>query len=280
MLRVLQEREFTPVGATAPIACDVRLVAATNRNLEQMIKMGAFREDLFYRICQVKVIIPPLRDRPEDIPVLAERFMGEAAKGRELKIHPSLMRQLMRYPWAGNVRELMSLMQVACAMVEGDVLGPEALPETSAFARYFIEPKAQVPGDMAAEKSFAPPAQVVSSTPIDERNIYDPERSWRAYEHLIIAKAFRVYGGNATATAAGLGLSLATLYKRIKEWHLKDTTQSIYREKFSYAEGTTLETYAVRIFKAALQHFDARPMQAIAALEVSQGYFYKMVKKK
>ena len=123
LLRVLQEREFTPVGGTKTKKVDIRLIAATNKDLEKMIKEETFREDLYYRLNIVPVYLPPLKDRQEDIPLLSVHFlkkyaeeMGKAVKG----FTPEAMEKLMKYPWPGNVRELENVIERTIVMIEND----------------------------------------------------------------------------------------------------------------------------------------------------------------
>ncbi|HXG13441.1 MAG TPA: sigma-54 dependent transcriptional regulator [Gemmataceae bacterium] len=130
LLRVLQERRFERVGGTQSIEVDVRVIAATNRNLQQMVKEGKFREDLYYRLNVVKIDLPPLRDRPEDIPLLATHFAQKYARpgSGPKQIAPEAMEVLLRYRWPGNVRELENAIERACITAQDDVIRPENLP--------------------------------------------------------------------------------------------------------------------------------------------------------
>jgi len=130
LLRVLQEREFTPVGGTKAKKVDIRLIAATNKDLEKMIKEETFREDLYYRLNIVPIYLPALRERPEDIPLLAVHFlkkyaeeMGKAIKG----FTPEAMEKLMRYPWPGNVRELENVIERTVVMIDDEMVRVEHL---------------------------------------------------------------------------------------------------------------------------------------------------------
>ncbi len=130
LLRVLQEREFTPVGGTKAKKVDIRLIAATNKDLEKMIKEETFREDLYYRLNIVPIYLPGLRERPEDIPLLAVHFlkkyaeeMGKAIKG----FTPEAMEKLMRYPWPGNVRELENVIERTVVMIDDEMVRVEHL---------------------------------------------------------------------------------------------------------------------------------------------------------
>jgi DNA-binding NtrC family response regulator len=130
LLRVLQERKFERVGGTQSIDVDVRIIAATNRSLKMMVKQGKFREDLYYRLNVVKVDLPPLRDRSEDIPLLATHFAQKyAASGEQPKhVSPAAMELLLNYPWPGNIRELENVMERACVTCHGAIIEPGNLP--------------------------------------------------------------------------------------------------------------------------------------------------------
>jgi Nif-specific regulatory protein len=133
LLRVLQERTFERVGGTQPLAADIRLIAATNRDLQQAIAAGTFRADLFYRLNVIALTLPPLRERREDIPLLAAHFAalhGRAVRGRPLGIAPAARTLLLRYDWPGNIRELSNAIERAVVLGQDDVLQPDDLPET------------------------------------------------------------------------------------------------------------------------------------------------------
>jgi two-component system, NtrC family, response regulator HydG len=133
LLRVLQERTFERVGGNEPITVDVRLIAATNRDLAAEARRGAFREDLYHRLNVVALRVPPLRDRVEDIPALARYFLeraGVRCHRRVSDITPEAERCLVSYPWPGNVRELENAIERAVVLGQSDMLLPEDLPET------------------------------------------------------------------------------------------------------------------------------------------------------
>jgi DNA-binding NtrC family response regulator len=132
LLRVLQQREFERVGGTRPIRVDIRIIAATNRNLQDEVDRGTFREDLFYRLNVVTVGLPPLRDRKEDIPQLAAWFVTRYAEsaGRHIRgISPEAMCELTAYDWPGNVRELENVMARAAVLGSEDEVLPNDLPD-------------------------------------------------------------------------------------------------------------------------------------------------------
>ena len=132
LLRVIQEREFMRLGGTENIKVDVRILAATNSDLKQMVQANKFREDLYYRLNVIRVNLPPLRERKEDIPLLADHFLAKycSENGREgMKFSPEAMKLLMDHDWPGNVRELENAVERAVVLAAGPLIGPDALPE-------------------------------------------------------------------------------------------------------------------------------------------------------
>jgi two-component system response regulator GlrR len=128
LLRVLQERQFYPLGKEKPIEVDVRLIVATNKNLEEEVQKGSFREDLFYRIHVIPIFLPPLRERKEDIPLLIEHFLKKfrlQMKKEVKRLSPQAMQRLMLYDWPGNVRELENVIEYAVAMTQEDVINED-----------------------------------------------------------------------------------------------------------------------------------------------------------
>ena len=131
LLRVIQEREFTPVGGTKLKKVDVRILAATNKDLQEKIKEGTFREDLFYRLNIVPIHLPPLRERPEDIPLLAQHFLEKYCRELSKKpkaLSPAAVELLVRHPWPGNVRELENTMERVAVMTDEEVILPKHFP--------------------------------------------------------------------------------------------------------------------------------------------------------
>ncbi len=131
LLRVLEEREFMRVGGTHPISVDVRVIAATNQPLREAVEAGHFRSDLFYRLNVLRIYLPPLRERPEDISVLVRRFIQELSKAHDRPFHgisPEVMQLLMRNPWPGNVRELRNLIESMVVLSPGHEITPNDLP--------------------------------------------------------------------------------------------------------------------------------------------------------
>ncbi|MDL1964537.1 MAG: sigma-54 dependent transcriptional regulator [Deltaproteobacteria bacterium] len=143
LLRVLQEREFHPLGSEKPIKIDVKIIAATNKNLEDEVKNGNFREDLFYRIHVIPIYIPPLRERKEDIPLLVDHFMKKFAgnMNKEIKgISTPALQKLLFYEWPGNVRELENSIEYAVAMTPMDIIGENVILQTKTIEQGELKP--------------------------------------------------------------------------------------------------------------------------------------------
>jgi Nif-specific regulatory protein len=266
LLRFLQEKEFRRVGETQVRRADVRIVAATHQDLQAKIREGKFREDLFFRLCEIQLTVPPLRERKEDIPLLVDRFLEDCREEmkiqKKFRIERELLRRMIDYPWPGNVRELENLVRVAAALAENSVLSLKSLPAQSPLIK----------GGKRGEESVA-----TSSVMIDGRNLYRPGWSWADYEKIFISHAYRHHQYRAIPTAQAVGLTPPTLYKKIREWKLEDPENPVFDEPFQYSTEIGLEEFRAKTFKAALEHHK-RPYAALRALGVSQGYFYKIIK--
>ncbi len=129
LLRVLQEMEFSPVGSSQIIKVDVRIIAATNQDLRQLVEEKKFREDLYYRLNVIPLILPPLRQRKEDIPYLVDFFMKRFASGRSLKLAPAALKALQNYSWPGNVRELENMIERLVTLAPGEIIELDELPD-------------------------------------------------------------------------------------------------------------------------------------------------------
>jgi two-component system response regulator HydG len=189
LLRFLQDHRLQRVGGSIDVVVDARVIAATNRDLEREVADGRFRDDLFFRLNVVTVTVPPLRERPEDVPLLVEHFLKlfapEGAKPK--RISPRAMRLLMGHPWPGNVRELENAVQRAVVLSRGETIFPEHLPPRVREAQ---------PGGPAAGAG----------------------RTMREIERDVIVKTLKETGGNRTKTAVILAISRRTLQNKIKEY--------------------------------------------------------------
>ena len=223
LLRVLQEGEFTTVGGRTPIKANVRIVAATHRDLRQAIRAGVFREDLFYRLNVVPIRLPPLRERAEDIPLLARHFLDRArAAGLPAKsLDSNAVERLRAHPWPGNARELENLMRRLAALYPQEVIGEDAVAAELAEA----EPS---PGTTSAPSTPETLEQAVERhlttfmsaqrDGLPVRDLY--ERVLAEVERPLLRLALANTRGNQIKAAAMLGLNRNTLRKKIRELEL------------------------------------------------------------
>jgi DNA-binding NtrC family response regulator len=189
LLRVIQDKLIRPVGSEKSIHVDVRIICATNKDLERKIREGSFREDLYYRINVIHIHLPPLRKRKEDIPLLANYFLEKYSRLKEKKvksISPKAMELLLSYDWPGNIRELENVIERAIVLEEGKLITPGDLPS-------HIQKKRR--------------------SPVKIKTLYEVEK-----EHII--KALEENEGNKTKTAISLGIPRRTLYEKIKKYNI------------------------------------------------------------
>jgi two-component system response regulator HydG len=193
LLRVLQQREIIPVGGTETIPVDARLVAATNRDLEDEVKRGGFRGDLYYRLNVITVHLPPLRDRRDDIPLLADAFLRRSAgaRGGEPKtLAPATLDAMMAYDWPGNVRELENALERAVILSAADSIAPSALPERVSARR--AEP-------LVSDRAPATP-------------------TLEAIERAYVTWVLQNESGNKSRAAEVLGIDPSTLYRKLARY--------------------------------------------------------------
>jgi len=194
LLRALQDGEVRPVGATQSATVDARVLAATNRDLEQMMRQGGFREDLYYRLNVIALTLPPLRERREDIPVLAEHFLTRfaARQGRTLRLGADALDRLLAYAWHGNIRELENAMERAAILSRGDTVGADDLPPHIA-ARLDLGAPPPLPRQMS---------------------LADAER-------VCIIQTLERCGWNHSRAADALGIGRTTLWRKRKEYGIE-----------------------------------------------------------
>jgi DNA-binding NtrC family response regulator len=218
LLRVLENGRVTRVGSTKEIPVDVRVVAATNCNLDEMVKRGAFRRDLLFRLNAIDVRLPALRARRSDIRPLVDRFLARAneANDRQVRaVRPDAMALLEGYSWPGNVRELRNVIDRAVVIAEGDEIIDQDLPDVVRNARSGGWPA--VPAPLGP-----PPALQGPPTPRVVRHVSDVKELQLEEERGMIRAALRETNGNQKAAAARIGMSLRTLSRRIAALGLKD----------------------------------------------------------
>ena len=204
VLRALQEQRIEPVGGAGSVEVDVRVVAATNKNLEEEIRQGRFRDDLFFRLNVIPFQVPPLRERREDIPLLARYFVDvlSAEHGRRPRtIAPEALAALSRLPWPGNVRELRNIIERLVIMAPGDTIERRHLPSTLLDSLPADEPAAEaLPGDAAGGSRL--------------------HEAREAFERSYILAKYRECGGNMSRTAEALGVERSNLYRKMKGYGL------------------------------------------------------------
>ena len=199
LLRVLQERSFERIGGSKSIQVDVRVIAATNRSLQKLVEEGKFREDLFYRLNVIKILLPPLRERPEDIPLLATHFTMKFTRANEppKKIPPDVMEVLLNYSWPGNIRELENAIERACVTSRGAMIELQNLPPD------LVNPPASKP-----------------LVDLDKPLALLVKENLAQIEEQYIRKALQKTQGHIGRCARICGLSRRTITTKIAEYHL------------------------------------------------------------
>ncbi|MEA4917179.1 sigma-54 dependent transcriptional regulator [Proteiniphilum sp.] len=194
ILRALEAGEFIKIGETKPTKVDIRIIAATNRDLQQEIREGNFREDLYYRISVFQIQLSPLRERREDIPLFIDYFLSKSSGGREISVSDQALKALVDYSWPGNIRELRNVIERSVILMDSDMLQLEDLP-------------------------FEIQQYTSSSSPTP---LSTPGFSIASVEKSHIQKVLRHVGGNKAEAARLLGIGIATLYRKIEEYKLKE----------------------------------------------------------
>jgi DNA-binding NtrC family response regulator len=203
LLRFLQEKTFTPVGQDTPVKVDVRVVAATNVDLQEKVKTGGFREDLYYRLKVVEITIPPLRRRLSSLPALARYFISYFSKKHNLPVYSlsdQAMKALHTYSWPGNVRQFRHIIERGCVMCGGTTIQLEHLPDEF--------------HSNATESSLSRDTQIPADTGLQ---YYTPTLSSTS-ELDMLKQALAQTGGNKAKAARILGIDRSTLYRKLKRY--------------------------------------------------------------
>ncbi len=195
ILRALQERQVDRVGGNRPIDLDVRVIAATNKDIERAVKEGGFREDLYYRLSVVTLHTPPLRERRDDIPLLIDHFLKKYNPGAEPRFDAGALSAMKAYGWPGNVRELENVIERACVLKRGDVMTLADLPEKLKKEKTAVE-------------------NIILNLPDDGISLEDLEKS-------LIVKALERHRGNQTRAAEYLGITRPTLIYRMEKYGIR-----------------------------------------------------------
>jgi len=231
LLRVLQERTFRPVGSETNVAVDVRIVAATNRNLAAQVQAGQFREDLFYRLNVITLDLPPLRERREDIPLLIRHFLRQFSTlhGRRIcRFSVGAGRLLLQHPYPGNIRELENVVEHAVALCDGDTATEEHLPPTltgEVIGRPHPTLPRLDPTRIAVPNGEARPAATWAAAEAEAPVASDPvdlEADLAAYEKAILLRALDQAGGVKKRAAELLGINYRSLRHRLQKYGLSD----------------------------------------------------------
>jgi len=217
LLRVVEERRVTPVGGLRSRSIDVRFIAATNRDLEEEIVRGRFRQDLFFRLSAVTLVVPPLRERTEEIASLAEKFASLAAKGPTPAMTDEAMQALLRYGWPGNIRELRNVVERAVLLSDGNEIDVRHLPLERMRATRSSLPPEPVSGAAAIIHAPANASDDVDLSKTLPTSLHDDVR---ALERQRILDALERCAGNQTKAARLLGISRGTLVARITEYEI------------------------------------------------------------
>lgn len=215
LLRVLQERKFTPIGANRELRCDVRIIAATNRDLDQMVARGSFRQDLFYRLNVMPIQLPPLRDRVEEIPVLVEHFIekynqlhGRAGDDREIRgIRENALNALRNYVWPGNIRELENVIERAFVVENTRYITLASIPET-------LWPKVERAASALSHDFVGHSGEPAG----DSLNVIDFHNQKEQFERDFITNALRRFGGRINQTVAHAGIPKNTLLRKMRKY--------------------------------------------------------------
>jgi DNA-binding NtrC family response regulator len=197
LLRFLGERTFERVGSNKTLTADVRLIAATNKNLQEEVKAGKFRDDLYFRLRVVEITLPPLRQRAEDLPLLASAFLREFAEENNKSVNdftPDALEALMNYTWPGNVRELRTAIEHAVVLARGDRISVRDLPVA-----------------LRAGGPAGGPARWMNQ----------PALTVEEAEKQMIVRSLKECGGSRTLAAQKLGMSRRTLHRKLHFYHLE-----------------------------------------------------------
>lgn len=242
LLRFLGEHTFERVGSNKTLTSDVRLITATNKDLERMVHEGTFREDLFFRLRVVEVIMPPLRERSEDIPLLASRFLREFSRENNKNVSQlsrETLKILQEYSWPGNIRELRSCMEHAVIFCTGSTVQAQDLPprirtpQTNTFlsisSGYGSSDSATLHTLTSKSSSSINP---IGSLPATNPHLHRssdanlPTLSVKEAERQLIEQALEESSGNRTEAALKLGISRRTLHRKLKEYNMQKEKQT------------------------------------------------------
>jgi DNA-binding NtrC family response regulator len=207
LLRLLESGTFRRVGSTELRRSDVRVISATHRDLEAMVEAGTFRQDLYFRLGVFPIVLPPLRERVQDLPLLVHSLLERVAPGRALRVASTGMAALAGHRWPGNVRELRNVLERAALLTDGDEIAPGDVMAALQGARPWAPGASAGPHPVLARPMPAP-------APAPSQGRHAVARAWQKAELRVELARHR---GSRQALAAALGISLRTLYRRMQE---------------------------------------------------------------
>jgi len=273
LLRAMQEKEIRRLGDTKSIPLDLRVLSATHRPLEEWVRQAKFREDLYYRIAQMALTVPPLRERREDIPLLCEHFLQTNAEDSGLPKSPRLGKDLLEllidYDWPGNVRELENILRTASAFAERGLIHRGNLPDfilNKLTAR--VSPR---PG--LAPLSISSPAQGAEPS-----GAYPSEWTWEQYEEALFAKSLLKHEMNCERVAEELSVGIATVYVKMRKYGLKNNAARWQDWVLPFPAGQSLEQMKQSVIEAAYRLNENSPYQTAKQLGINVGTVYRHLK--
>ncbi len=281
LLRVLQEKEIRRLGDTQATAVDIRVLAATNRDVSEWLKEGKFREDLYYRVAQMILHVPGLRERKEDLLLLAEHFLGESAKELGLskppRLHKDLLEKMMEYDWPGNVRELENFLRTAAAFADRGAIHTGNLP---AFLLNKLKEKLEL-------RPISPPSyhtpnselRTPNSKPIPPRLSIPPSPlTWDQYEAALFARTLLKHEMNCEKAATELGVGVATVYLKMRKYGLKQNAAKYEHLQVPIPEGMTAAALKQKLIQETYQREAQSPYAVAKQLNLNVGTVYRYLK--
>ncbi|MFO1463995.1 MAG: sigma 54-interacting transcriptional regulator [bacterium] len=278
LLRALQEREIVRLGDTKVVALDIRIVAATHRHLEAWVSEGKFREDLFYRVAQMVLNLPALRERKEDLFLLAEHFLERAAGELNLSKTPRLSKELLSamaaYHWPGNVRELENFIRAATAFAERGLIRLEDIPE---FLRRRLQGAAPAPLESLPASPARPLPTQAAATRTAPGELYRPGWPWTRYEEALYASALARHGMNCERAAEELGVGVATVYLKMRKYALKANAAAKAQET-GLPSGIGAAELKERVIRESYRRHGESPYAVAKELGINVGTVYRNLK--
>ena len=276
LLRVLQEKEVMRIGDTRPTPIDVRIISATHRALEQWVVEGKFREDLYYRVAQMVLPVPALRDRREDLVLLAEHFLAQCVDEIHATKAPRLGRDLlaimMQYEWPGNVRELESFLRTAAAFAERGVIHCGTLPE---FLRKKLEKKSLgIAAHIPAPAEVHPAKLALHENAVPE----NPPSTWEDYEKILFSKALLKHDMNCEKAAEDLGVGVATVYVKMRKYGLKTKAHQWQDYPLPFGGVLNLGHFKQQLIESTFQQTEKSPYAVSKQLGLNVGTVYRHIK--